>query len=463
MNQIASLSMTDEQYGKLYPHLFPGDGLEAAAILICRRVGSERERLIVRSVDLVNHGECERASNLLSWPGRAIKYATSEAKPHADTIILLHSHPGGLLEFSRVDNDSSRDTMPALHTAVRGADMAHGSAVMTPDGGMIARLCDKKLKSYKIPRIYRAGTDIIDLTRIRKTPILPFSGAMTDHLSELTACVIGVSGTGSLVAEQLARLGVGRLILIDFDKVEDRNLNRIINATCSDAEEEVLKTHVAERAITSHHPETKVKLIDANIESPDAIIAASSADVLFSCMDKHAGRSIAERISSTCLIPLIDVGVDIPPREKNGVMSVADICYRIDYVRPGGPSLIERKSILPHVIGHEERLGNAPEQAAAEIKAGYMRDFSEASPAVITLNMRAASAAVHEWLCRLFKLRLRGNAHYAQTITSLASCKEKHRSEADFTFSESPRVGRGLIDPLLSLPRYAPQKKEIKM
>ena len=46
-----------------------------------------------------------------------------------------------------------------------------------------------------------------------------FTSGMTNWLGRLSACVIGVSGTGSIVAEQLARLGLGEIILIDFDKV----------------------------------------------------------------------------------------------------------------------------------------------------------------------------------------------------------------------------------------------------
>ena len=42
-------------------------------------------------------------------------------------------------------------------------------------------------------------------------------------------------GTGSPVVEQLARLGIGRLVLVDPDRVEDKNLNRILNASREDA------------------------------------------------------------------------------------------------------------------------------------------------------------------------------------------------------------------------------------
>ena len=65
-------------------------------------------------------------------------------------------------------------------------------------------------------------------------PPMAFTSEMRAWLGRMSVCVIGVSGTGSIVAEQLARLGVGEIILIDFDKLEERNLNRILNSSLAD-------------------------------------------------------------------------------------------------------------------------------------------------------------------------------------------------------------------------------------
>jgi tRNA A37 threonylcarbamoyladenosine dehydratase len=64
--------------------------------------------------------------------------------------------------------------------------------------------------------------------------------------------VIGVSGTGSIVAEQLTRLGFGRVILIDSDKIERRNLNRILNAALNDADSLRPKVEMFAAAIAAH-------------------------------------------------------------------------------------------------------------------------------------------------------------------------------------------------------------------
>ena len=45
-----------------------------------------------------------------------------------------------------------------------------------------------------------------------------------------TVMVVGCGAVGSFAIESLARCGVGRLILIDFDKIEESNINRQIFA-----------------------------------------------------------------------------------------------------------------------------------------------------------------------------------------------------------------------------------------
>lgn len=47
-----------------------------------------------------------------------------------------------------------------------------------------------------------------------------------DHLKNFTVGIAGCGGLGSNCAVALARVGIGRLILADFDVVEESNLNR---------------------------------------------------------------------------------------------------------------------------------------------------------------------------------------------------------------------------------------------
>lgn len=87
-------------------------------------------------------------------------------------------------------------------------------------------------------------------------------------MRQLRVAVVGCSGTGSIVVEQLARLGVGHLILVDPDVVEYKNLNRILNSTNEDAALRRSKVEVMARAIARMGLGTTVELHQANLLAP---------------------------------------------------------------------------------------------------------------------------------------------------------------------------------------------------
>ena len=111
------------------------------------------------------------------------------------------------------------------------------SAIMTPDGAVRTRIYDPDMRCSPIDLVACAGDELSLWWKEAASPDGPgdrpidFTSAMTAGLGRLTAVVISASGTGSIQAEQAARLGFGRVILIDFDKVKKKNLNRILNAT----------------------------------------------------------------------------------------------------------------------------------------------------------------------------------------------------------------------------------------
>ena len=70
------------------------------------------------------------------------------------------------------------------------------------------------------------GVHILDGQKHERTA-QAFGAGTVEFLSNLTVGIVGASGTGSIVAEQLYRLGVKRLVLVDDDYVEERNLGRI--------------------------------------------------------------------------------------------------------------------------------------------------------------------------------------------------------------------------------------------
>ena len=68
-----------------------------------------------------------------------------------------------------------------------------------------------------------------------------------NDLSEKSVLVLGVGGVGGYVAEGLARSNIGTLILVDYDKVEESNINRQIialNSTIGKSKVDVLEERI---------------------------------------------------------------------------------------------------------------------------------------------------------------------------------------------------------------------------
>ena len=77
-----------------------------------------------------------------------------------------------------------------------------------------------------------------------------------DALKLKTVAIFGVGGVGGAVVEMLARVGVGTLILVDFDTFDPTNLNRQI--LCTQAQVGSVKIEVAKARILSINPDIKV-------------------------------------------------------------------------------------------------------------------------------------------------------------------------------------------------------------
>jgi len=455
----ATLSLTVAAHAQLRSHLFPGDGKEAAALLVCTRTPAPRLRLLVRDVLLVPYEDCiRRTEHALTWPGICVEQAIDKAEPEQLSVILVHSHPNGYADFSPTDDVSDREIMGSLFEAVGDR---HGSAVMLPNGLMVARLYDRSGGLMPVDLVSVAGDELHywwrdDLQNALNRP-MAFTSDMTRELSRLTACVVGVSGTGSIMAEQACRLGFGRVIGIDHDHVERKNLNRILNTVKKDAKSERPKVEVFAERVNQYRDESYFTPIATNLFSREAIVAASQADVIFCCVDTHRGRMLADRLATVFLLPLFDVGVAIPTRRNGDGRAIAEVTGRVDYVQPGGASLSDRGVYTPATLQAEALAEADPEAHAAQVRAGYIEGLPEQAPSVITLNMRAASACMMEFISRGYPFRHDPNSRYARSRFMLAEGFEEFTSEMDFPCKTSSLLAQGCREPLLGLPALGPE------
>jgi hypothetical protein len=458
----ATLTLPKKMHTQLHRHLFSGDGLESAAIILCSRIPAPRRRLLAKHVILVPNAACKlRKSNAITWPGEYLEQAIDVAESEGLAILLMHSHPGNCLEFSAIDDRSDEAVIPTLFHAL--GDL-HGTAIMVPDGTIRARLYESSMRRQAVDLVSVAGDDLqywwndTPAGRSHKRPVA-FTAEMTAELQRLTAVVIGVSGTGSPTAEQIARLGFGKVTLIDFDRLEPRNLNRIINATSRDAEARTLKVEMFASAIARYRGDGVAEAIPASIRSRQAVLAASQGDVIFCCTDTVEARYIADLICSAFLIPLFDIGVVIPARRTPDGLAIVDAWGRIDYVQPGGATLLDRQVYSPARLEAEYLKTVAPKEHGDRIHAGYLPGSNEEAPAVIALNMRAAAVCISEFITRAYPFGSECNRDYARVKFSIGDREQEHYSEDSFDATSSMPLARGAAEPLLGLPELKPLRK----
>lgn len=455
--RASTLVMSEADHVRILDHLFPGDGKEAVAILLCTRVAAGRLKLLVRQVELVPHDACVRESDCLTWPAQVLDTYLDACSEGRQSLILIHSHPTGYPDFSRLDDESDASLMPYLYPYDRtgpGGDLFHGTAIMLPDGAVKARLYCGDMRAHPVDLVAIYGDDLrLCWNRMPSAPHpMAFRPAMREELARLSIAVIGLSGTGSIVAEQLLRLGVGEIVAIDDDVVEDKNLNRILNSTQADAREARLKVDVFKEAAARIRPSARVVAVPLQIGTPAAIDAAAEADIVFSCVDTVEGRHIADRLAATMLQPLFDVGVSIPVYRPNGELAISNVCGRVDYVQPGGSSLGDRLVYTPQKLAAEDLRRRDPQGYGRQVGEGYMPGTDEEAPSVITVNMRAASAVVQEFVARRYLYRQEPNASFARTRFDLATEEYESFAESTFQASQQGDAGRGLESPLLGLP-----------
>src|SRR5450631_1557894 len=104
---ISTLTFPGVLHEATLAHLYPGDGLESAAILLCSRTPKPRLRLLVKEIIKIPDEECTvRTKDAICWPGAYLEKAIDLAEANDLAIVLIHSHPGGLFAFSGTDDAS---------------------------------------------------------------------------------------------------------------------------------------------------------------------------------------------------------------------------------------------------------------------------------------------------------------------------------------------------------------------
>ena len=331
-------------------HLFPGDRKEAVSIALCGTFMNKDHRILtVYKLCHIPYKECYiREEDQLKWSTSVIIPYLKEAMNKGLSILKIHSHPTNFEDFSAIDTQSDIEFFDSIYGWMDN-DKIHGSLIMLPGGKLFGRVLLPDFSFNPIDRISLIGDDIIywdsDEMNDKKEEFSlrtkqTFGPGTTNLLRKLTLGVIGCSGTGSPVIEQLVRLGVGKLILVDPDIIEEKNLNRILNSTKADCIKKRHKVDIFKETIQKIGLGTIIKTYDRNLYDDKNIIQdLIECDTLFGCVDSVDGRHLMNQISTFYLQPLFDLGVKILADGNGGI---EQICGTVHYIKPGGSSLKSR-------------------------------------------------------------------------------------------------------------------------
>jgi len=147
-----------------------------------------------------------------------------------------------------------------------------------------------------------------------------FLGPNSDEiLAACTVGVVGLGGGGSHLAQQLAHLGVGSFLLVDPDKVEETNLNRLVGATAKDADDAVFKTVIASRLIGGIDPSINVETAPQKWQECHQLLR--TCDIIFGSVDTYRDRYELEVTARRYLIPYLDIGMDVHQVGKEFVVA----------------------------------------------------------------------------------------------------------------------------------------------
>lgn len=155
-----------------------------------------------------------------------------------------------------------------------------------------------------------------------------FGVATAERIRNAHVAIVGIGGVGSWVAEALARSGVGRITLIDFDQVAESNINRQIQAVQASIGQ--AKVDAMRERILSYFPECQVTCVEAFAE-PDnwpSILPAGVNAVVDACDQARAKIAMAVWARKTGALHVM-VGAAGGKRhaEKVAVADVLDVTH----------------------------------------------------------------------------------------------------------------------------------------
>jgi hypothetical protein len=415
------------QWSHLSEHLFPGDGDEHGAALLCGAVRTDRGfRLVVREVVSAIDGRdyVPGVRGYRHLDGAFVTRQLRRAKDLGLVYLAVHNHGGdGQVAFSRSDLDSHERAYPTLldvnGEAVGGLVMSRRAVagdIWLPDGtrtgvALTAIVGDFLDRRTDHGALHGGPTESSATARNAAfaRQALIFGSVGQEILGGMRVGIVGAGGVGMLIVQALSRLGVGQFFIADPDHVSPSNLSRLPEARSRDADGwlgsgvvgrigrrlgvsgPTSKVNLARRIIAHANPQAQVHAARGDIADDPVARHLRSCDFIFLAADTMLARDVVNQIAYQYLIPTLQIGSKVVLDSAKG--SVADV---FGVVRSLGTAagclrcngLVNMSRLTEEAVATEEQRRNQR----------YVDDPEVDAPSVITINAMSVGWAVNDFM-----------------------------------------------------------------
>ncbi len=314
-----------------------------------------------------------------------------------DTIIDVHTHPFSKdkVMFSGVDDHDEKtfkrflnENFDDIHYAsivfsqqeysARKWEISKKNKIFYKNVIIKTQLFDESVTSSDMPQVY----DEINEKMFNRGVLALGLKTLKSITSNQIITIVGVGGTGSVVAESLVHMGFSHINLIDNDKLEISNMNRIVGAYYQDAVQNRYKVDAISEHLLKINPILKVNTYKNDVYDDviEPVLAASNWIIM--ATDNHSSRFRAQNIAFKYYVPYISLGVNITV--EDGI--ITDESGEIITVRMGDRVCLKCLKRINDISVAQEREEQSGEIAKKLVEKGYVTGMDIKEPAVKTLN-----------------------------------------------------------------------------
>jgi hypothetical protein len=275
---MAVIRIPEHIWSKVHAHLMTRVGEHFAFMCAEYCATQDGPIFLVKDVHCVMDGNVRVDGDGYTVTPQGFLPAINIAIKTGGALIECHNHGGaqpgfsqtdrrGLREFSRYALDSLRGR--PYGATVWGDRSIHGEFFAADGGGGTFRSITVVGECFRQVSSQTEDAAPPEVAFDRQIPWFTDQGQRC--LRHIRAAILGVGGTGSHLAQQLAYLGVRDFVVVDDDVADDTSMNRLVTAAAADVG--TPKVFLARRAIRSVAPNATVRAIPSRIQS-DAVLDA---------------------------------------------------------------------------------------------------------------------------------------------------------------------------------------------